>query len=69
MFSCEFCVSFKNIFFIEHLDDYFWICHAEFVVVSYIDYTAAMALEFKEQLEKCAYCVDKRSVDITHIAG
>ena len=42
-FFCEFCVSFKSNFFTEHLDDCLWICQAEFVIVSYIDYPAAMA--------------------------
>ena len=47
MFSCEFCVTFKSSFFTEHLGDCFWRCHAEFVVVSYIDYPAIMACSLK----------------------
>ena len=51
VFSCDFCVSFKNSFFKKHLDDCFWRCHAECIVVNYIDYRAAIALKLKEYLE------------------
>ena len=47
MFSCAFCVSFKSSFFTKHLDNCFWRSHAEFVVVKYIDYPAAMTSSWK----------------------
>ena len=43
----------KQLFYRTPLDDCFWRCHVEFVVVICIVYPAAITLKLKEHLEIC----------------